>query len=988
MRHLSLAAAFCLSATALSAQIDNDRLAEALAQGEVALEAVRSLPIALQNPNVGGNEKLREVNANDVYFRDIQPIGDSGQWFRVFPSIKEPRLSNYFLFEGAETPFAAAPVADRDPQPTDLSILLHFPDGGHPRDRWSQGRPRAVYTRPNVENAEAETWPVGCYRFTLSIAGAGERAYGPGAACELRPTETAGWARITLDGAEDHLLVLGTRDAPYAAQVGPAEASQPAGLRLLVWDGGAPDCPDFLDPAVPVTRLGASFAGQLGDLNTNSRCGVADAAGAEVSVTGLRAQGDGTYLPEGTGPVTLSRGGGQVVVPRDARLRELAETGGFLLVDETAFATPVSQPTPDATGGRYALVELDTRTPVTGMALLRPGGTRIELARLTGPAIFSDRVGYWRAGTGEELFHLRLDRPGPAEIAVQPASELSVCPPVPLQVGADPFTVPRSAVSCGAREISVTLRLPEGFALGARDDLFKGPCPGFTPDPASRARHYCLDLDTPRAGLPELEIAFDEAGLSERYEIVADYPRSLPRSALTEGAPVQVALRVRPRATPITVPVQGGLLNEDVGAGDFRVSLINGRDIVESVALDLAEDRASVRLTPRFAAAALDAWQKTAQLPVFLESLGGQRFVDDTGAEARSIRLDLDISGMTGAPAPDQPAAVIRILPDSVTLPERLPVDGLALTRDGVTPVQDYFCRVGLKIEDSLTSWLTPEGRDAVLPDAISGTRLDSVSRIDIVTGPRPASGSESAPPEQVCRPEGTVIASMDAKSFVALDRIALPYAHPVLVYFLRTAPSDTHYGRDAPRVYRAWLDALQGLTGRRLMAIRQPARRGFETIAAGTTAKPLDWRIESAALIRGNATALSEPDLRDVFDDARAVADAAGLPEGSWPDIIVLRAAATRFELGTDCADLSRAIRARPAGARILILEDMRGSVPVPPAQDAGTGEIRTWATSRCTGPEGFEATLVVTDFVDQTDPPVDFARALRDPLSEYLLD
>jgi hypothetical protein len=651
----------------------------------------------------------------------------------------------------------------------------------------------------------------------------------------------------------------------------------------------------------------------------------------------------------------------------------------------------------------YALFNLGDlpKRDIATITLLFPGGGEGALQELDLSGAFGGLPGFWEVGITARQYHVRLPQGVTGgRLRVQADDPFVACEPAELIISADAFGVKPTEVACRDVEVPLTVAIESGFELTLNDRLSVGHCPGDDEIVTQRSNpsvYYCM-----RVRSTDARVQFDTSIANEIDRIrigveggefynLADHVLSHP-----DGKFLDVTPSVRLKSTAVQIMLIGGALPDGFYPEDISLQS-TAENIVQDVRLvEFGSTRDSgqpfLRIELQFEEAdSLEAARNTTKIDLLAQSrLEALRFVGRTTTNkevpSEIVSMSVDLARIES----EEVRVSLLIARNEVHLPEKLTLSGLLPGRREAGRM--YACRLGFRLGSEgmdTIYWTEPEPGGVVsLPSSLNRA-FDPGEMIELVSGPAD-SGVQRADHRPNCLPEETVYASISAGEIGS--EISVPYARPVLVYFLRTGISDEHYrGRVAVEdLYANWLDAVKGaLNGQRIFAVRFPDRNGgFRTIVEPTPNNPSKSPMNVTSLVEGSSPETSRDiDLDDVFKDAKAISGQASGDKTHWPDIVMLGSSARDFDLGNPetCSKFVGRAKAYPWGATIVMLRDLR-QAPRPMIDG------RPYRTSMCarkdhkTG-KHFEVHLVETKASEPLkDVPLLYQTILTEPLSNLV--
>ncbi|SLN75287.1 hypothetical protein [Roseisalinus antarcticus] len=596
----------------------------------------------------------------------------------------------------------------------------------------------------------------------------------------------------------------------------------------------------------------------------------------------------------------------------------------------------------EAEGARYAGIGVIglTGRRIRQIAVLADDTTDVGvLLPLSQDEFRNGKPGYWETGIATGDYILRL--PGGAawsQVVVIPENGFVQCNRAAISPSADAFGANIGTAQCNTGRLPVTVAVDTGFVLEEDSHLTAGPCSGDEDlvDAGAPSNHYCASVEETdfRVSADDFGIELDDGEARERIDVLPGAMRNLAEAAQAfaeDRRVVNLTPEVKLKNLLVDITLVGDAVTTEPVSNGITVSSGNvGR--VEDPQI-ISGDPPILRVRLEFVIAqnlqnALNTLNRN-EVTIYASSVR-----DDlellTGSGEKRERVPINIDLRSGAPR--QGYNVLRVALPSARLPATVRLEGRLVGYDA--PVRNYTCRVGLRIAGGSVYWLEAGAEQTTLPTEIAEEEFDLDQVIDILTGPIDNSTQDNT---VNCLPEGTLITQIEVRDFP--NEITVPFARPVLVYWLRTGTADNFYVSEsiipANEIYVSWMDKIYSeLYGQRIFAIRKPVSGGgFETIQnPSSQTNPANMRMGVRQLVENQESEIfGDVDLRQVFLDAREQANELGLGDVSDIDVVVLSSESRRSRpLGRDgdCSNFAQESRELPYGARIVLLRDVRDGV------------------------------------------------------------
>ncbi|MBZ0217597.1 MAG: hypothetical protein K8F25_13645 [Fimbriimonadaceae bacterium] len=653
----------------------------------------------------------------------------------------------------------------------------------------------------------------------------------------------------------------------------------------------------------------------------------------------------------------------------------------------------------DAIGSRYAGIDVIglTGRRIREIRVLADDPSDVGvLFPLSQDDYRSGKPGYWETGIATGNYILRLPSGAAwSQAVVIPENGFVQCDAAAISPSVDAFGASVGMAQCNRGRLPVTVAVDTGFVLNEDSHLTAGPCSGDEDllDTGAPSNHYCAWVEETdfRLNADDFGIELDVGEARERVDVLPGAMRDLAAAAQASGENRRVVnltppVKLKNLLADITL-VGDGITTEFVSDGIF-VSSGNVGQVVDPEII--RGDPPILRVGLEFEIAqslqnALNTLNRN-EVTIFASSLREDlELLMESGENRDRVPINIDLR--IGAPRDGY--NVLRVAVPSVRLPARVALEGRLVGYEA--PVRNYTCRIGLRIGDSSVNWLEAGAEQATLPAEITEIEFDLDQVIDILTGPIDNPAQDNA---VNCLPEGTLVTQIEVRDFP--KQINVPFARPVLVYWLRTGTADNFYVSEsiipANDIYVSWIEKIYSeLDGRRIFAIRKPASGGgFETIQSPSSqTNPANMRMGVRQLVENQESEIfGDVDLRQVFLDARDQAKELGLGEVSDLDVVVLSSESRRSRpLGRngDCSNFAQESRELPYGARIVLLRDVRdGASPL-----SAEGPYITDICSQSNGlGQSFSVVLVETKAVasESRSDLAEFAEALDFALDQLV--
>ncbi|WP_299612517.1 hypothetical protein [uncultured Tateyamaria sp.] len=653
----------------------------------------------------------------------------------------------------------------------------------------------------------------------------------------------------------------------------------------------------------------------------------------------------------------------------------------------------------DVDGARYSGVQISglSGRRIREIGLAEDGGTEFDVLRpLSQDEYRSGSPGYWESGIATGDFILRL--PGDAawsQALVIPENRFMSCDLAAIVPSTDAFGASIGSVRCDRGRLPVTVAVDTGFILKESSYLKAGPCgeDGNLVDVGAPSHHYCalVDESDRRVTAEVFGVELEGPEARKLVEILSGDIHDLAQAALASGGDrriVNLTPKVRIKKRTFDISLLGDSVTTEFVSNGIRVASGNVGRVVEPMIVQDDPPLLRVSLEFEIAPSLQNALNTLSRGEVTIHASAARDDLEllmATGEKRERVPIKIDLQ--TGPPRAGY--NVLRVAVPSIRLPATLNLEGRLIGYD--TPVRNYSCRIGLRIGASLVNWLEADGEQAALPTELIDQEFDLDQVIDILTGPIENGAQDNT---VNCLPEETLIAQFTVRDFPS--QISVPFARPVIVYWLRTGTADNFYVSEsiipANDIYSSWMENVySNLNGRRIFAIRKPVNGGgFRTIQSPSSqTNPAKMRMGVRQLVENQESEIfGDVDLRQVFLDARNQAQELGLGDLGDIDIVVLSSESRRSRrLGDegDCNSFVQESRELPYGAQIVLLRDVRDGIN--PLSAEGPYLIDTCSQSNGLG-QSFSVVLVETKAVASEDRSdlAEFAEALDSALDQLL--
>lgn len=604
--------------------------------------------------------------------------------------------------------------------------------------------------------------------------------------------------------------------------------------------------------------------------------------------------------------------------------------------------------------------------------------------------------GYWESGIVTGDFILRL--PGDAawsKALVIPENRFMFCDVASIVPSTDAFGASSGSVRCNRGRLPVTIAVDTGFILTENSNLTPGPCgeDGDLVDAGAPSNYYCalVDESDRRVTADILGIELENPEARKLVEILHGDTHDLAQAAIASGGDrriVNLTPQVRIKKRTIDISLLGDSVTTEFVSNGISVVSGNVGRVVEPMIVRGDPPLLRVSLEFEIAPSLQNALNTLSRGEVTILASAARDDLEllmATGEKRERVPIRIDL--LTGPPRAGY--NVLRVAVPSIRLPATLNLEGRLIGYS--TPVRNYTCRIGLRIGANLVKWLEADGEQASLPMELMEQEFDLDQVIDVLTGPIENGAQDNT---VNCLPTETLIAQFTVRDFPRT--ISVPFARPVIVYWLRTGAADNFYVDEsiipANDIYSSWMENVySNLNGRRIFAVRKPVNGGgFRTIQSPSSrTDPANMRMGVRQLVENQESEIfGDVDLRQVFLDARNQAQELGLGDIGDIDIVVLSSESRRSRrLGDDgdCSNFVQEARELPYGAQIVLLRDVRDGIS--PLSEEGPYLIDSCSQSNDLG-QSFSVVLVETKAVASEDRSdlAEFAEALESALDQLL--
>lgn len=971
--------------------------------------------IHVYSPNGSESENIQPI---DLIVRNMEQLPESvdpilDSWFVSTPvfEVDDQHRETHLLGPSNSDPKSRFRLEVHDGSKASFQFLVHTPNHSVRLDELTSKKPnklrRAIADGSKVRIVENDphmgsgrSWNFACYKFTLGAYDTNS----PGVDAELleypggycadgqkveRERKGSFWQKYQLSKNDFvYVLVLQGADDPW-----PGSDTPPDKKIFTAFSVTTPVQESCFDKGLIAVQKDTHII-LNGDLKPQAiaTCGVQIVSPELTGTARSDQQGPTDLLPE-QGLRFAGRQGANVDISYESLDSDMSsEVVTILILKDPATSTSRSVGGPARVGPSharflvpkspdYAVAELEQIVVKGNVELPLPASA--PLAQFTDPAensrselwflgeVYKERnkFGHWLLRLSPETVEQLGDLKNlELQFAIQ--GNQVICDPIqPFEVSPGPFTAPAIDVSCKKRPTALTIlyssklkpELPRG--AGSQVTLRNGPCHSSNGDLEEFMNASCIEGFTPHISV-DLTMK-----LVENSEI--EIPHRI--SSLAGEDNYSGVRRIEPKFTPaprkLVINVDTAGVDPEkvasfitIGSGDDnKVGPVKS---IGPVGFENGELNAEVTFNERL----FDAWAKTKDFTIEMtgvdetvkvgfEADGDDKTLTNTQAVAFSLyetASDLKV------------AQKIAFLTTKTAL--SFNINALTFLPDTTDP--NYFCELGLKIGDRDVHWLENDStkyRLAPEDDDKSNWEFAPAQSVALFRrGLRKNDGvtSNELNTKALCGPEDQPAFRVTTVGEIGvLNEIKVPFAKPLLVYFLRSEETDYKYSNDWEDVYEGWVEALSDLSDTRLIELRRPGRNTssknlFSPYNKVETLKPLGSKFDSNLFndVR-NGVAKKPPSLKQIIQDAKRRGPAFGLPKGQDPDVLVMRGFAKRVE---SCRDLSLPPL---ENARLVILDDKDKQIKE-------TGDERKYFRSfECDGAElggtkGFEVTVVRTGY------------------------